>query len=127
MDRDFVLKRLAFYGLPHYVFLLIYLAIICKFHASASQNLQTSKPCTFRAKCFFNFLCIALSIFLAVYEFNFIQFWSLFHLVFALAWVCSLHLLYFAYDRALPLSWPHRFYWMFDFFVVLVVFAVELI
>ncbi len=125
--EEFAFNRLVYYAIPHYLFLMIYVGVLCKYQNSASFNHRTGLPCSYKAKVIMNVFCAVLCIFFTVYEFFYDITGSLIQLLYAVAWLCSTHLLTFSYDRALPLTWPHRLYWVLDFLITLVVFVLELV
>lgn len=122
-----VKNRMYFYGIPHFLFAIIYSVVICRHLDSASFNHRTSSPLTYKTKFMLNVICAAICLFFTIVEMDTLGWISLIQLIFVAAWLCSAHLLKFSYDRALPISWPHRLYWVLSLIVTSVVFTFEML
>lgn len=61
---DIVDARMLYYGIPHYLFLLIYTFILCKYrHNARFGHRTTSLPCTYKCKFTLNIICCAFCLF----------------------------------------------------------------
>ena len=66
-------NRVIYYGIPHYLFLLIYLYILCKYRNNARfGHRTTSLPFTYKCKLALNIISCALCLFFTFIEIQYI-------------------------------------------------------
>lgn len=75
---DIVHSRMIYYGIPHYLFLLIYVFVLCKYKNNARFGHRTaSLPCTYKCKFALNIICCAFCLFFTFVEIQYMGAFSL--------------------------------------------------